>query len=248
MTNFNGKYFEDDQAFCEYLHNDFSDNFQQNTNKSILNKCDNCHLECILDEVNAQYVCDNCGMCSKFIGEQCNLNVEYSKVVKYYPYKKINHFVNHLRNLQGKKYLSLTKQEIRKIKLYTFTKDYNGVKKALKFLGLGKYYENIHFLLFKLFQIEPIRIHFKIQEKLVAMFAQMQHSFVKYHPALRINFLSYNYVIYKLAMIIDQPEIYKNLRLLVSKKKLVEHEKVFKQICGDLGWTWTPLPKEILNK
>lgn len=247
MTTFNNKYFDTDDDLCNYFHNEFPNKIQQEKHNKSLTKCDHCYSECILDEANAQYVCDNCGMFKKFIGEQSNLNVEYNKIVKFYPYKKINHFINHLRNIQGKKYLTLTKKEEKRIKLYTLTRDYNGVKKALKFLGLGKYYEAIHFLLFKFFKIEPIRIHHTVQDKLISMFAEIQHSFVKFHPELRINFLSYNYVIYKLAIMLEQPEICKNLRLLVSKKKLIEHESIFKKICTDLSWNWTPLPKELLK-
>ena len=154
--------------------------------------------------------------------------------------KRKNHFINHLKNLQGKRYPTISKAELEKIELYCLTPTYEGMKKSLKFLGLGKYYSDIWFLLNKLFNVELIKIPYEITDKMIFMFATIQRAFKNKKNSKRINFISYNYVIYKLAVILNHPEICSKLHLL-TPKNIQNHEKLWKKICKELKWKFIPL-------
>ena len=54
MLNFKNKAFKDEDEMCEYFHNEFTSNIQQEKHNKKLSKCDHCNQDCILDEANAQ--------------------------------------------------------------------------------------------------------------------------------------------------------------------------------------------------
>jgi hypothetical protein len=114
------------------------------------------------------------------------------------------------------------------------------MKEILKKLGLHKYYEHIPSIISKISGKHPPSISREIEEQLKQMFKAIQEPFIKYCPKERTNFLSYSYVLHKFFQILNMPEFIERLPLLKSRDKLRLQDKLWKQICDELNWTFFP--------
>jgi len=80
----------------------------------------------------------------------------------------------------------------------------------------------------------------EVEEQLCNMFLKIQEPFEKYCPAGRTNFLSYSYVTYKFCQLLGYNEYLPHFNLLKSKDKLRQQDKIWKNICNDMGWKFYP--------
>jgi hypothetical protein len=81
----------------------------------------------------------------------------------------------------------------------------------------------------------PNELHVKLCE----LFKQIQERY-DIHKGIRKNFLSYNYVIHRLLEYMGEYALATKFPLLKSVVKLKEHDRIWKNICDDLGWDFTP--------
>lgn len=81
----------------------------------------------------------------------------------------------------------------------------------------------------------------ELREKLEKMFNDIQIPFTEVCPKSRKNFLSYPYVVYKLLQILGLKQFLPFITLLKSKSKINSQEKIFKDICKKLDWTFVPI-------
>jgi len=68
------------------------------------------------------------------------------------------------------------------------------------------------------------------------MFREIQQPFQKHCPKYRKNFLSYSYVLHKFIQLLSIDEYLIYFPLLKSREKLYQQDRIWKNICIELGW------------
>jgi len=213
-------------------------------NKNICNICNENVLQNLVEGVS---ICSNCG-------EQTHILIDTERPsykeppaeYNYFNYKRMDHFNEWLAQFQSKEstdipndvidkiIIELKKQKIKNIAELSNSK----IREILKKLKLNKYYEHISYIKYKINGIPPPIIEPHIENKLRAMFREIQNPFLKHCPKNRNNFLSYSYCLHKFFELLGFEE-YKNLfSLLKSREKLFGQDQIWKNICKELGWTF----------
>jgi predicted RNA-binding Zn-ribbon protein involved in translation (DUF1610 family) len=214
--------------------------------------CSECGVNRELVASEALLVCPKCGDEKQTIMESDKPSYnDPPHENMYFAYKRINHFKEQLAHFQAKENTKIPQEiydviliELKKEKktnLATLTR--TKVKKYLQkycHMGYNKYYENINQIICHLNGIQPFSMKPEVEEQLCNMFLKIQDSFERHCPPGRTNFLSYSYVIYKFCQLLNYTEYLKSFNLLKSKDKLRQQDKIWKNICADLGWTFHP--------
>lgn len=79
-----------------------------------------------------------------------------------------------------------------------------------------------------------------LEDRLKAMFAEIQEPFERNCPPKRKNFLSYAYTLYKFCELLGEDEYLQHFPLLKSNVKLYAQDQIWKKICRDLMWEFIP--------
>ncbi len=161
-----------------------------------------------------------------------------------YAYKKINHLNEILNQFQAKESTIIPEDvmnevilEIRKRRIANIadlTED--DIRQILKKLNRSKYYEHRAHILSRLNGNPPPTITPEIEEKIRAMFQDIQAPFLLYCPNDRTNFLSYSYILYKFFELLELDEYKIYFPLLKSRDRLIAHDQIWKKICEYLQW------------
>jgi len=161
-----------------------------------------------------------------------------------YAYKKINHLNEILNQFQAKESTIIPEDvmnevilEIRKRRINNIadlTED--DIRQILKKLNRSKYYEHRAHILSRLNGNPPPTITPEIEEKIRAMFQEIQAPFLLYCPDDRTNFLSYSYILYKFFELLELDEYKAFFPLLKSRDRLIAHDIIWKKICEYLNW------------
>lgn len=215
-------------------------------------KCPTCGINRKIIVSDAIMVCPKCGNESKTIIESDKPSYrDPPHENMYFAYKRINHFKEQLSHFQAKETTKIP-QEVYDAILVEFKKEKRTnlanlnkqkVKRYLQkysHLGYHKYYENINQIICHLNGYKPFYMKPEVEEQLCNMFIKIQEPFDRHCPPGRTNFLSYSYVIYKFCQLLGYYEYLQYFNLHKSKDKLRQHDKIWKKICGDLGWTYYP--------
>jgi hypothetical protein len=161
-----------------------------------------------------------------------------------YAYKKINHLNEILNQFQAKESTIIPDEimhevvcEIKKRRIQNIAdmteKD---MREILKKLNRSKYYEHATHILSRLNGNPPPTITPEIEEKIRAMFQEIQAPFLLYCPDDRTNFLSYSYILYKFFELLELDEYKVYFPLLKSRDRLISHDEIWKKICDYLRW------------
>ena len=161
-----------------------------------------------------------------------------------YAYKKINHLNEILNQFQAKESTIIPEEvmnevvlEIRKRRIDNIADlSEEDIRQILKKLGRSKYYEHRAHILSRLNGNPPPTITPEIEEKIRAMFQEIQAPFLLYCPDDRTNFLSYSYILYKFFELLDLDEYKVFFPLLKSRDRLIAHDLIWKKICDYLNW------------
>jgi uncharacterized Zn finger protein (UPF0148 family) len=161
-----------------------------------------------------------------------------------YAYKKINHLNEILNQFQAKESTIIPEEvmnevilEIRKRRIDNIADlSEEDTRQILKKLGRSKYYEHRAHILSRLNGNPPPTITPEIEEKLRAMFQEIQAPFLLYCPNDRTNFLSYSYILYKFMELLDLDEYLPYFPLLKSRDRLIAHDTIWAKICEYLQW------------
>ena len=207
--------------------------------------CSGCNVA--REEISSEgiLVCPKCG------------SEEYSLVVSDFPsfrdppkernnyaYKKINHLNEILNQFQAKESTMIPEEvmnevvlEIRKRRISNIADlTEKEIREILKKLGRSKYYEHAAHILSRLNGNPPPTITPEIEEKIRAMFQEIQAPFLLYCPNDRTNFLSYSYILYKFFELLDLDEYKVYFPLLKSRDRLIAHDHIWAKICDYLKW------------
>jgi hypothetical protein len=161
-----------------------------------------------------------------------------------YAYKKINHLNEILNQFQAKESTMIPEEvmnevvlEIRKRRIDNIADlTEKEIREILKKLGRSKYYEHAAHILSRLNGNPPPTITPEIEEKIRAMFQEIQAPFLLYCPNDRTNFLSYSYILYKFFELLDLDEYKVYFPLLKSRDRLIAHDHIWQKICDYLKW------------
>jgi len=161
-----------------------------------------------------------------------------------YAYKKINHLNEILNQFQAKESTIIPQDvmnevivEIRKRRIDNIADlSEEDIRQILKKLGRSKYYEHRAHILSRLNGNPPPTITPEIEEKIRAMFQEIQAPFLMYCPNDRTNFLSYSYILYKFFELLELDEYKVYFPLLKSRDRLIAHDTIWAKICDYLQW------------
>lgn len=161
-----------------------------------------------------------------------------------YAYKKINHLNEILNQFQAKESTIIPEDvmnevilEIRKRRITNIADlSEEDIRQILKKLNRSKYYEHRAHILSRLNGNPPPTITPEIEEKIRAMFQDIQAPFLLYCPNDRTNFLSYSYILYKFFELLELDEYKVFFPLLKSRDRLIAHDTIWAKICAYLQW------------
>ena len=161
-----------------------------------------------------------------------------------YAYKKINHLNEILNQFQAKESTMIPEEVMNEVVLEIRKRRINNIadltekeiREILKKLGRSKYYEHAAHILSRLNGNPPPTITPEIEEKIRAMFQEIQAPFLLYCPNDRTNFLSYSYILYKFFELLDLDEYKVYFPLLKSRDRLIAHDHIWAKICEYLKW------------
>ena len=247
---------EDDKVIEK---SDLVDQYLSITNKyyikKIDNNCDNteichrCNIPLICLQQDAIMICNNCGYQELLLVEQNRpILKQNTKDTSHFSYKRINHFREWCNQVQGKESTDIPNDifekilnEIKKEKIIDTKRiTYSKMREILKRLRINKYYEHINYIINRINGIPTPQFSTELEDKLCAMFKDIQGPFLKHCPKDRKNFLSYSYVLYKFFQILGLNEYLKFFPLLKSREKLYVQDQIWKKICEDLNYKIIP--------
>jgi hypothetical protein len=233
------------------LYEEFTSRMKLNTGVEIIEKtyttehCNNCNIA--REELSEEgiLVCPKCG------------SEEYMLVVSDFPsfrdppkernnyaYKKINHLNEILNQFQAKESTIIPDEVMNEVVLEIKKRRIQNVaelteiamREILKKLNRSKYYEHATHILSRLNGNPPPTITPEIEEKIRAMFQEIQAPFLLYCPNDRTNFLSYSYILYKFFELLELDDYKIYFPLLKSRDRLIAHDQIWKKICDYLKW------------
>jgi hypothetical protein len=129
-----------------------------------------------------------------------------------------------------KKMRAGTREEIKPVK----------VREFLKKLRLNKYYEHTNAICNVLNGVPPPKLPAALEDRLKAMFVEIQKPFERNCPKDRKNFMSYAYTLYKFCELLGEDQYLQYFPLLKSNEKLYLQDQIWKKICRDLAWEYIP--------
>jgi hypothetical protein len=161
-----------------------------------------------------------------------------------YAYKKINHLNEILNQFQAKESTIIPEEvmnevvmEIKKRRIKNVAElTEKDMREILKKLNRSKFYEHATHILSRLNGNPPPTITPEIEEKVRAMFQEIQAPFLMYCPDDRTNFLSYSYILYKFFELLELDDYKVYFPLLKSRDRLIAHDEIWKKICDYLKW------------
>jgi len=213
--------------------------------KAVTEHCDKCNIAREESSDEGILICPLCGSEEYMlvVSDQPSFR-DPPKERNNYAYKKINHQNEILNQFQAKEstiipnevmnevVLEIKKRRIQNVAELT-EKD---MREILKKLNRSKYYEHATHIISRLNGNPPPTITPEIEEKIRAMFQEIQAPFLLYCPDDRTNFLSYSYILYKFFELLELDEYKVYFPLLKSRDRLIAHDFIWQKICDYLKW------------
>ena len=207
--------------------------------------CDVCESEMTFSANEALFFCPSCGHQEFVLIDSDKPSYkDPPREVTYYAYKRINHFNELLAQFQAKESTDIPEdvfqailEELKKERI-TNTEHLKPTKirEILKKLKCTNFYEHVPYILNRINGNKAPVMTREVEEKLRFMFKEIQSSFIKHCPKNRSNFLSYSYVLYKFCELLELDDYLQCFPLLKNRDKLYNQDKIWQQICKDMGW------------
>jgi predicted RNA-binding Zn-ribbon protein involved in translation (DUF1610 family) len=215
--------------------------------------CTTCGTALAYSPVDATMVCTQCGATQVYF-EGGTRGLNYQEQVDYaskraFTYKRISHFVECLNASQAKQNTSIPDEvvaaitaEMKKYRIQPEDLSSDHVRSFLKRRGFAKYYEHVNYILSLINPTKQTSLPQHVEETLIKMFIATQQPFESVTESDRVNFLRYNYIIYKMLEIIGETDYLHLFPLLKSRHKLIQHDQVWKRICEHPTLQWPFIP------
>lgn len=212
------------------------------------NKCTDvkCPGEKILCQTDGCITCNVCGMFEStlMVMEKPNYK-EPTQDSGIYAYKRINHLTEILSQLQAKESTDIPQKifesilrELKKRKIDKNNLDIFRLRRILKKLNFIKYYEHVPHILQIINGKAPPNFSRIDEAKIKKMFKNIQKPFALHCPKNRKNFLNYSYVLHKFCELLDLDDYIAYFPLLKNNSKLLQHDKIWKNICECMNWAF----------
>ena len=208
-----------------------------------------------IEIIDSERVCVKCGLCEfgevTANTESCDYQTrnDISSRSRVYTYRRINHFREGLRQIQGKctsrideaVYDALREEFKKKArKLETLRPEH--VRESLRKLQLSNLYESAVAITTHLNNAYvPLEISPEKEEILCYMFVLTEIPFHKIRSVIqpdRKNFLSYPFILYKLSELMGYNEILPHITLLKSTNLLINQDRWWRGVCQQLKWKY----------
>jgi len=188
-------------------------------------KCD-CNKELVLEDY--YLVCPSCGLIHH---EQLILDY-YSAIKIDKSYKRLYHLDEQLRNITASITVIISDELKQQIILLT-NNNSKKLKQALRRLGLKKLYEKIPFIKWYIWQIDPPRISYNLYKQIINLYKKIEDEYFKLNLK-RERFLLIHFVIYKILMNLNRPDIAK----CIEKKSFKDTDEIWQKIKTALKLTY----------
>lgn len=177
--------------------------------------------------------------------EQCDVNRAAT-------YKRINHFNEWLLRTQGIENRVVPTNVVeavqRRMQLTSrmVTKDtppkmaYDVVRSALVNSRFQDFFEHVPQIMRIVTPVAPPRLTREETSAIRHIFCSIQAPFDRHKPANRCNFLSYSYVIYKIAELLELDRVLPFCPLFKSVNNQRKADLIWKKICAELGYEFIP--------
>jgi hypothetical protein len=207
---------------------------------NINNNCINCNSSDIRFN-NEFFVCVHCGVVDKSLFFCQQPLFEEGLLVKY-SYMRLKHFKKILKSITGDRICRVPDDVIEDIKKHDFNNIFE-LKKLMKSLNYKKYYLSVYWIYKIIKNKNLINLSKNTINKMIIMFKEIDSCFIQLRQSYdekRKNILHYQYLIRKMLLILDQGQHLEHLSKMKSVNKLNYSEKLFKQICDELGYKFIP--------
>lgn len=198
--------------------------------------------------------CNQCGTTEFIVVDSDKPSFkDQPKEIHYWSYKRVNHLNECLNQMQGKETTEISDalmqrvlDELKKRRITDVSKVTMAMLRAiLKKLDESKYYEHLPSLLQRLNGTKLPYLMPELERRIKQMFSQMQMPYMKHAPKGRTNFMSYNFCVYKCLQLLGHDEYLEHnnchfIKLLKSREKLQDQDKVWAKICEELNWLFLP--------
>lgn len=237
----------------EKIYNKFSMNVgEQDFDANVLfdkeiYKCQKCKSTDFLGLDKYSSVCQTCGHVYTDYLDDTEDALPYGEYIshKKFTYKEVSHFIDTLHKVQNKQIQNIPKSAIQKIKKEASKyqiKDLNQIdkpfmKKLLKNVGLSKYLNNMHTLIYLVWNIEMPKIDSVIEKRIIHDYEyKVLPVYKKVKPDDRSSFLNYHYTAYKMCELYEQDDVLKYFNLPQDEQKIREYDIIWEKICEQLDW------------
>lgn len=215
--------------------------------QTALMHCKKCDVEMQIIPAIGVISCTKCGFSKPTIQTSAKPSLkDPPSEISHFAYKRINHFNEWLAQFQAKESTDIP-QSVYKIILSELSKERvlsmknvsaSKIRKILKKCKYNKYYEHVPHILNNLNGTRAPIMTRETEEKLRAMFREIQGPFLRHCPKTRKNFLSYSYVLHKFVQLLGMDEYLGCFPLLKSREKLQQQDRIWKKICADVKYQY----------
>ena len=206
------------------------------------------------DYPSGRNICETCGTILVHFFDSAFISYKESQdhdIPVDFPYIRMNHFNELIAQFQAKEQTDIPEEVFEKLeeKFKTDVIDdydelcYKYVKNKLRELGMENMYEHIPYIIYKFNGQPPPVLSLEQEQRFRKMFKQIQGPFERckhLNRKNRKNFLSYHYVFYKFAELLEMDHLLQYFRLLQSREKLFLQDRVWEAICKIMEWQFIP--------
>lgn len=217
--------------------------------------CPFCTQDLFLNSVKSILVCTTCGYSIVHFDSTIS-SMSYSDDYEFnsFSYKRISHFEDCMKQVQGKESYVVPIDIIESVMRHLHSLRLNkqditqaNVRDALKKLRLRRAYDHVAQVFMRITGRRAPRVSADVEDSCRQMFVRMQPVFETHCPKNRKNFLSYNYVLFRLFYILGLEHMLVGFSLLKGPEKLRLQDEIFERISADLGWKFEPV-EQILSR
>lgn len=203
-----------------------------------INKCYNCN-NIINNDYNNCYKCGLINNIIEFNNNKDDLKYNDEYLPNKTEYKKIVHLTDIINNINcfnvvDDAIIDLIKKEIKILQLEINNISINNIKYILKRLNITVYNDKIPYIYYKITGIKEDVINNKQLEDIKQLFNNIEKSYYKLYKNKK-NMISYDFILYKIFIILDLKKYTKYLKLIKDKNLNDELNKIWFNICNHLN-------------